>query len=150
MVVEGEFHLNEQYSVYHFFKAGFFLVFDKSLDKPRLYSTIDQTDFPRATQTPNEYGGFSYGTYPEYFVFPSGTISDDKLYLLSNLQKNNKRAIDIYSLKSGDYIGSIDVNNLADGQKPEILAISKNDQNLFIQYEDLVIGKYEIRSTESP
>ena len=62
---------------------GFFLV-----NLPKLYSTIDQTDFPTNT------------------------------------------ILEILFSKSFDKrCRSIDVNNLADGQKPDILAISKNNQD---------------------
>ncbi len=150
LVVEGEFHVNDRYTVYHFYKAGYFLVFDKSTNKPQLYRTIDQTDFPRAVKLPRGDGGYTYSTQPEFIIFPSGTISRRYLYLLSNLQAGHKRAIDIYQLDSGAYVGSIDVPNLADGQRPDIIAVSHDDNQLFIQYEDLVIGEYRLNTILNP
>jgi hypothetical protein len=72
------------------------------------------------------------------------TTLPDSLYLPFSLQRDNRLAIDTYSIASREYLGSIDVPNLDDGQKPEIIAVSEDNQTLYVLYEDLVIVEFEV------
>ncbi|GEM_PF-3933008 len=145
MVIEGEFHKSDSFAVYHFYKAGYFLVIDSKHEKPEIYPTIDKTKFPVSIKTPQGDGSYSISTNPPYILFESATVSNKYLYILSSLQSHNKKAIDIYDLPTGTYVGSVNVPNLADGQRPEIIAVSPGDDYLFIQFEDLVLGKFRLR-----
>lgn len=144
LVVEGQFYMNPTNTIYSFYKAGFFLVFDGSLNKPAVYRTIDRSAFPKATKIPDGYGGFNYGVSPEYSISSNGAVSNNIFYLLSDLQHNGRKTIDTYSIASGEYLGSIDLPNLDDGQKPTIIAVSEDNQTLFVLYEDLVIVEFEV------
>jgi hypothetical protein len=145
LALEGEFITNHpNLIVFYFFKVGKFIVYDSKSKEIKIYDTIDKTPIPKTVKIAQGNGGFAIKTEPEYIIFSCGAVSERYLYLLSSLNKKKSKTIDIYQLDNGQYIGSIKLPNLQDTQRPELIEVSPDGKDLYVQYENLTLVKYSI------
>ena len=152
LVYEGEFtRMNKNgYFVYFTYRQSFLVCFDSTGKVQYTSHTIDL--FPPPKPAFEKYGEFTMHTVdPDIMVNLKADLNDNYLYILSNViaRKNkDKRALDVYNVSNGEYVHSIRVPVLEDGQIPLDFAVLNNDKNLVVVYDNFRIVEYELAYKE--
>ena len=149
-VFEGRFDngINQDYSVYFFYKAGYFIVINNHNGNFSTFQTVDKTPFPKGIKKDLGGGFTTYSTKPDVIFFLSATTDTKYLYLLNNItdhENSKNKVVDYYKLTDGKYIGSILVPDLEDEQTAKQIAIDKSGKYLYVYYDILTMIKYEIK-----
>lgn len=144
ILLDGEFVGNSLYQVFFCYRFGKFIIYNLETKRYQVHSTIDQTPMPKLKKQTNNTGGYSFVAQPNFIFFPSASVSKKYLYLLSNIDKN-QRSIDRYELESGNYDGSFALPPLDDGQLAEVIALSPDDQRLWVAYDNLSLIEYRLK-----
>ena len=147
LVYEGFLCRSSEFIIYIPYKVGQILLFDNKGKSMKTFPTIDETPAPIAKEIDLGNDTYTYETDPPYVHFIDGEIKDNKLYILSTIEKPGKRAIDIYWLPSGDYYGSIQLQDLSDGQKAINFTFIKDD--LVVLYENMTLKKYKMNNVSA-
>jgi hypothetical protein len=131
--------------VYTCNKAGIFFVFDKYGEFINSYRTLDKLSIPKFGKREISPGYFAHEVFPDIRGNYSRAIGNGKVYILSNIVKLSylgKRAVDVYSIYTREYLYSFFIANMDDGQ--EVDEISIYDNNLYVLYENSTIVKYHL------
>lgn len=144
IVYEGNLLKTELYNgfIYYCYRTGLFLRFEHNGDLVYRKKTIDETPVPKPVHKDLGGGYTSYDAYPPQVFQYSASVVDGHLFILSNIAANFNKEIDIYNLDNGDYLGSIALPNLEDGQKPKEILVEGSD--LVVLYENMTLVCYEM------
>ncbi len=145
-VYDGDFRQNSTYSVYFNYCTGWLFVYSNIQHKfISKIQTIDKTPSPNAYW--KEVGGGIKVLVkdPPKFWFLDGFVDSDNTFFLLNEVTKKGSVIDVYdleSLKNNNYLYSISLPDLEDGQKAS--HIFKINNYLIVYYNDQTIIRYEI------
>ena len=144
LVFEGFFTNGKEYIAYIPYKVGKVLIFNKKGGFETTFYSIDKTPPPKVKEISLGNGSFTYETQPSFVHFIDAAIYNQHLYILSTIDKPNSRSIDIYRLPAGDYMGSIRLASLGDGQNA--ISFVRNNNHLIVLYENMTMIKYIINT----
>lgn len=137
---------NKKYSVLYCYNAGYFFKIDNKSLNVSLIKDVRNLDLPKATI---QYGAVRLN--PKNIIASSATADTSTLYILasknSNFAKTDIFYIDMYSLKTDKYIGTMPIQKLDDEQRPVYIAI--NQQKLVVYYENGTVVIYKKPSKQS-
>ncbi|GCC50871.1 hypothetical protein SanaruYs_10900 [Chryseotalea sanaruensis] len=138
-VFDGQLVRDEHYAMFYFIKVGKLLFFDLNGNYLFHIETIDETPAPVGFSGP----GGAYQTKPSIPTVLDARLHNGQAFVLSNLSNSNHRCIDVYNIEMKQYVSSLRIDALEDGQLPVSFTINTAGE-MVVLFENMTLCKYTI------